>query len=160
MRLSTNFDDAELVASDTARRLGIDNAPSDAHVAALRALCQRTLQPLRDVVGRPVRVISGYRSPELLAALIDEAKRSGGPMPSRASQHLKGEAADVVVDGLTPRELACLVYGLHQGGVLQVDQCIHYGNGSAVHVSYTAGRVSRGDYRYSPSSGEYLSWRP
>ena len=88
MKLSKNFSLEEMLSSDTARRCGIDNKPqSEEVVENLRALCLEVLQPLRDHLGRPVTITSGYRCKEL-------NKRVGGV---RNSQHLKGEAADIRV---------------------------------------------------------------
>ncbi|MFM1991290.1 MAG: hypothetical protein RJA99_4247 [Pseudomonadota bacterium] len=97
MDLSRNFTLDELVASQTAARLGLSNAPPAAVVAELRRLAQTILQPLRDRLGRPVVVSSGYRSASVNAAV-------GGAL---ASAHMSGRAADIIVPGLTPLEV-CL----------------------------------------------------
>lgn len=54
------------------------------------------LQQLRDVIGKPIIINSGYRTKEY-------NKRVGG---SPNSQHLKGKAADIKVKGISPEELA------------------------------------------------------
>ena len=54
----------------------------------LQHLCIHVLQPLRDAIGRPVYITSGYRSAKLNA-------RVGG-VPN--SYHLRGLAADIHVD--------------------------------------------------------------
>ena len=88
MKLSKNFSLEEMLSSDTARRCGIDNKPqSEEVVENLRALCLEVLQPLRDHLGKPVVVSSGYRCKDL-------NKKVGGV---ENSQHLKGEAADIKV---------------------------------------------------------------
>jgi zinc D-Ala-D-Ala carboxypeptidase len=82
--LSRNFTVAEFERSDTAQRLDIDNTmPPDA-VQRAKELCFEVLQPLRDNFG-PIRVTSGYRSPELNRAV-------GG---SSTSDHMSGAAADI-----------------------------------------------------------------
>ena len=86
--LTKSFTLEELVFSQTAAREGIDNTPAAAHVRAMRALCTNVLQPLRDAVGAPLVVSSGYRSPRL-------NKFVGG---SARSQHMEGKAADVKAD--------------------------------------------------------------
>lgn len=53
------------------------------------------LQALRDALGKPVIVLSGYRCPE-------HNKAVGG---SRYSQHMLGNAADIRVNGMTPAQL-------------------------------------------------------
>lgn len=54
------------------------------------------LQQLRDQVGRPVIVTSGYRTPEHNRAI-------GG---AERSFHMQGLAADIVVEGMSSAELA------------------------------------------------------
>ena len=86
MKLSENFTLEELIRSNTAERMGIDNVPKDEKVVEnLRSLCLEVLQPLRDYVGAPVHINSGYRCPELNMAV-------GGV---KNSQHSRGEAADI-----------------------------------------------------------------
>ena len=84
MKMSTNFTLSEMISSQTATRLGIDNTPNDDQIENLTELCEKVLQPIRDKFG-PVRVTSGLRVPELNTAI-------GG---SGSSQHCKGEAADI-----------------------------------------------------------------
>lgn len=88
MKLTKNFSLEEMYRSDTAQRCGIDNKPQTEEVVEnLRALCTEVLQPLRDHLGKPVVVSSGYRCKDL-------NKKVGGV---ENSQHLKGEAADIKV---------------------------------------------------------------
>ena len=86
MKLSDNFTLAEMVRSQTARRLNIDNTPNEHQIEFMRELCVNVLQPIRDEFG-PVRITSGLRVPELNRAI-------GG---SSSSQHcaLNGAAADI-----------------------------------------------------------------
>lgn len=95
MNLSANFTLKELTKSDTAMRLGLDNTPNDEALENLKTLCEKVLQPVRDNFGR-VTVNSGYRSPESNAAV-------GG---SKTSDHCKGMAADIEVDGVSNPDLA------------------------------------------------------
>jgi uncharacterized protein YcbK (DUF882 family) len=64
--------------------------------------CATSLQALRDEIGEPVRLISGWRG-ELYN------KRVGG---SKKSQHLKGLAADIRVSGMKPEEVAAIIEDL------------------------------------------------
>ena len=84
MKLSKNFTLQELIKSNTALRLGIDNTPSKEGIMNLTILATSVLQLLRDRIGA-LRITSGYRSPELNTAI-------GG---SNKSQHTKCEAVDI-----------------------------------------------------------------
>ena len=95
MNLSRNFSLQELIKSDTAIRLDIDNNPNADQVEKLKSLCEKILQPVRDHFGR-VKVTSGYRSPELCAAIGSSVN----------SQHAKAEAADFEVIGTDNAEVA------------------------------------------------------
>ena len=84
MRLSKNFTLSEITKSNTAKRLGIENAPNKEHLKNMQVLVRDLIQPIRDALG-PIRISSGYRNPELNRAI-------GG---STKSQHCKGEALDL-----------------------------------------------------------------
>ena len=83
MNLSRNFSLQELIKSDTAIRMDIDNNPNADQIEKLKALCENILQPVRDHFGR-VKVTSGYRSVALCQAIKSSVN----------SQHAKAEAAD------------------------------------------------------------------
>ena len=90
MILSKNFTYEELTHSNVAERRGITNRPQTKEeekkvIENLRNLCLEVLQPLRDYLGSPLIINSGYRCPELNDAV-------GGV---KNSQHLRGEAADI-----------------------------------------------------------------
>jgi len=65
------------------------------------------LQALRDVIGKPIRITSGYRSPEHNISM-------GG---ATNSLHTLGLAADIVVAGVTPIHIASIARDLGFGGV-------------------------------------------
>ena len=90
-QLTRNFQLGEFIESETARRLGIDNIPESWEVVVhLRQLCREVLQPLRDHVGHPIHINSGYRCEQL-----NEAIHGVGN-----SQHLYGCAADIHIPDL------------------------------------------------------------
>ena len=123
MKLSSNFSLEEMVNSSTARIRKIDNAPSEYHFRNLSRLCKLVLQPIRDKFGNAIIVTSGYRSGALNRVV-------GG---SKSSQHLKGEAADIVCqDNLLLWNLIC---DMIQNGEITVGQLIDEKNLSWIHIS-------------------------
>ncbi len=96
MNLTANFSLVEMVKSETALRHGLDNTPGEVEIENLRVLCEKVLQPVRDHYGRGVKVNSGFRHPEVNAAV-------GG---SKTSDHCKGQAADIEIPGVPNAELA------------------------------------------------------
>jgi|TARA_B100000073_G_scaffold101552_1_gene80958 hypothetical protein len=95
MNLSRNFTLQELIKSDTAIRMDIDNNPNADQIEKLKSLCENILQPVRDHFGR-VKVTSGFRSEQLCVAIKSSVN----------SQHAKAEAADFEVMGTDNAELA------------------------------------------------------
>jgi hypothetical protein len=89
MRISKNFTLEELTASATAKAKGIRNEPGQTDIVNLCGLVHKVLQPLRDWWGKEVKIGSGYRSLALNRAV-------GGVSNS---QHMRGEAADLCIDG-------------------------------------------------------------
>lgn len=84
IKLAPNFTVSEFACQD-----GSDEVLIDEELPAL-------LQKIRDHFGKPVTINSGYRSTAHNAAV-------GGVL---GSQHTKGTAADIVVRGVSPLEVA------------------------------------------------------
>lgn len=123
----------ELIRSDLAMRRGIDNTPPAEELKELHRLADY-LDSVRENYGAPIRVSSGYRSPALNAAV--------GGKPT--SQHLKGQAADLVTDDL--KKLGNVIRRV--GGF---DQLIyeHVGGARWIHVSIAPeGRAPREEVLY------------
>ena len=137
MRLTRNFTYEELRRSDVAERRGINNSPRTKEeekrvIENLKALCMEVLQPLRDFLGKPVVISSGYRCAELNKAV-------GGV---RNSQHMKGEAADIHVEN-TEHLLKIMHFIMDE---TDFDQVIWERNRAGtqwVHVSYKREGVNR-----------------
>lgn len=91
VQLSENFSLSEFVKTGT----GIENIPSETAIENLRELVRNVLQPLRTYVKTPITISSGYRSPLVNAAV-------GG---AESSQHVSGEAADIIVPGLSNQQI-------------------------------------------------------
>ena len=96
MKLTENFTLSEMVKSETALRHGLDNTPGDTEIANLKRLAENVLQPVRNHYKRGVKVNSGYRAPNVNAAV-------GG---SKTSDHCRGQAADIEIPGVANAELA------------------------------------------------------
>ena len=79
----------EATISPTAIRLGIDNIPNEQQLAAMRYVATEIFDKVREKFG-PMSPTSFFRSPELNKAI-------GGS--STTSQHMKGEAIDMVKHG-------------------------------------------------------------
>lgn len=143
--ISKNFSWSEVTRSGTCERAGIDNTPGPMERAALQATIINVMQPLRNAMGRPIRVTSGYRSPACNL-------RIGGVLDS---QHKKGEA----IDFQDPAgNLAQMFYYIKDN--LPFDQLI-WEKGDTnqplwIHVSYKSDGSNRGKvlkYQVPPGSG-------
>ena len=66
----------------------------------------KNLQVLRDACGKPITIMSGYRSPERNESV-------GG---AKKSQHMEGNACDIKVKGMKPEDVASLVEKLIKEG--------------------------------------------
>jgi len=156
MKLSKNFSLPEMLRSQLAERQGITEqfSPPPKVVAALKALCEKVLQPLRDSLGKPVTVSSGYRCARLNALV-------GG---SPTSDHVKGQAADLNFydngreDNL---KLAAEVMKLN----LPFKQMILEGgtvdNPRWIHLSYDAGgKKNRRELLFADFSVRPAAYRP
>ena len=84
-----HFTIEELYASATAKAKGINNKPNTQQMINLVYLAAYVLEPLRVSMNEPIKIGSGFRCRELNAAV-------GG---SATSQHMKGQAADLCIDG-------------------------------------------------------------
>lgn len=118
--LSEHFSLEELTYSRIAVENGLDNELSLAVRQSLCYLVVHLLEPLRQFNGRPIAVLSGYRS--------DSVNRLAGGVAT--SQHRKGEAADCYIpEG--PRRLLDI---LKKSGLL-FDQTILYKQRNFLHLS-------------------------
>ena len=127
MKLSEHLDLSEVIRSDSAKRNGISNMPTNEHIANFMLLAEKIFEPIREHFGVPIRISSGYRSKELNAKI-------GG---SATSQHCKGQAIDIDMDGTSLTNKQIFDYIKDN---LPFDQLIwEFGNEDNpdwVHVSY------------------------
>lgn len=94
MNITKHFTLEEMLRTSTHLNNSI-TSDSDIQSNIIR-LVEVLLEPLRVKLGKPIKVNSGYRSPAVNAAI------GGAP----DSAHMKGLAADIVVEGMTPIELS------------------------------------------------------
>jgi hypothetical protein len=111
----------EFCRSRTAKQHGIDMTPPSAVRKNIILLVDSVLDPLREALGEPVLVSSGYR-PSALNKLV------GG---AGTSQHVLGEAADIKVLGMPSKQLCETIIKLG----LPFDQLINE-YGQWAHVSF------------------------
>ena len=87
--VTMHFTIEELFASATAKAKGIDNTPNMQQMINLVYLAAYVLEPLRMAMDEPIKIGSGFRCQKLNKAV-------GGVYNS---QHMKGQAADLCIDG-------------------------------------------------------------
>lgn len=90
-----NFTISELVKSDIAEKHGLNNTPDINSLDNLLELIFYVLQPLSEKLGKPVIITSGFRSVKVNNLVGGVAN----------SEHLYGQAADFVVNGMTPKQV-------------------------------------------------------
>lgn len=90
IQLTPHFKLSEFEKSSTARARGINNSVPANLIPNIKNLCEQVLEPLRQHVGKPVVIGSGYRCPTLNKAV-------GGVSNS---QHMTGEAADIHLNSI------------------------------------------------------------
>lgn len=134
-KLSENFTLGEFIASDTAKRKGIDNTPTLADIYHMEELCVNLLQPIRDAYGKPIKVTSGFRCYKLNRAV-------GG---SPTSVHTRGWAVDIKPASGTYKDFEIFVIDfLMEHPEIKYDQVIRETSGSSkwLHLGYknNAGR--------------------
>lgn len=128
MKISKYISLSEVSTSQTAVRLGIDNTPTPEVIDNLKLVGAKVFDPMREALGKPIRISSGYRSPAL-------NKKIGG---AKNSQHTTGQALDLQgMDGLKNS----VIFNYIKKN-LDYDQLIwEYGTDKEpawVHVSYSA----------------------
>jgi hypothetical protein len=128
MKISEHLDLAELIRSESAKRLGISNMPTEEHIENLKQLAENIFEPIRNHFGLPIYISSGYRSQALNASIPNSALNS---------QHSKGQAIDIDMDGTNIKNSEIFMYAK----TLPFDQLIwEFGtkeNPDWVHISYS-----------------------
>ena len=142
-QLSEHFTLAEMVLSQTASRMGLDNTPTDVIIANLTKVCA-VMEKVRVLLGNnPISVTSGYRSPTVNAAV-------GGV---GHSAHMDGLACDFLCPAFGGPQAVCSLLSQHLTE-LGLDQLIwEFDSWTHVGLSLTAPRhmvltIDRNGTRY------------
>lgn len=135
MQLSKNLSLSEMIRSESAKRNGINNMPTEEHTANMRKLAMNIFQPIREHFNVPIHISSGYRS----AALNSSIKGA-----SKTSQHSTGEAIDIDMDGTSITNLE--VFNWIKNNLVFDQLIFEFGNEKNpdwVHVSYESSGKQR-----------------
>jgi len=129
MKISQHLSLSEVTRSETAKRRGISNTPTAEHLENFKLLAEKVFEPIRLHFKEPIFISSGYRSQALNAFIKG----------SLTSQHCKGQAIDIDMDGSKGGVTNKMVFDFIKSR-LDFDQLIwEFGtdaNPDWVHVSY------------------------
>ena len=147
MKISPNLNLAEITRSNTAKRHGIDNTPTAEHLENFKLLADKVFEPIREHFKTPIFISSGYRSKALNAFIKGSA----------SSQHCKGQAIDIDMDGSNGKVTNRMVFDFIKNK-LDFDQLIwEFGtdfNPDWVHVSYVKGKNRKQKLKAIRTSGK------
>jgi zinc D-Ala-D-Ala carboxypeptidase len=153
MQITQHLSLAEVTRSETAKRKGISNMPTPAHLENFKNLSINIFEPIRRHFDKPIHISSGYRSKELNTAI-------GG---SLTSQHCSGEAIDIDMDG-SPNGITNKHVFDYIKQHLNFDQLIwEFGtkdNPDWVHVSYKTNGSQRKQVLRAVKQGGKTSYVP
>lgn len=152
IQFTPHFKLSEFVSSETATKQGIENNPSPEAVENLRLLSVHTLEPLREALGLPIVITSGYRCKALNDLIAHHSQRS---------QHMQGRAADLLVQGskfqvqgASPRELLIKAFKtIITSPEIDYDQLIIYP--TFIHVSFVSHNDNRHKIMSANGQGTY-----
>ena len=135
MKISKHLSLAEVIRSESAKRAGISNMPTEEHLENFKILAKEVFEPIREHFNVPIHISSGYRSKAL-------NKITKGA--SLTSDHCYGKAIDIDMDGSTSNVTNNDIFHYIKDN-LKFKQLIaeHPVNGklSWVHVSYDENNI-------------------
>jgi len=150
--ISEHISYSEACKSQTAIRYGIDNIPDAGTIEKMRIVANLVFEPVREKFGKPIAVVSFYRSLKLNTVI-------GGAVNS---QHLSGEAMDIDADvfgGLTNKMIFDYIRQY-----LDFDQIIgeverDNGDYEWIHVSYKGNQDNRKNVLIGYMEGGKMKYR-
>lgn len=153
-KLSKYVSLSEVVHSDNAKRLGIDNSPTAEHLENLKTISVEVFDKVREFVGGPLFISSGYRS---------KALNDATPGASKTSDHSTGCALDLDCDRFEGKKNSEIFNYIKDN--LEFKQLIwEFGNSAEpdwVHVSYKKGANKKQILRAVKRNGKtiYEIWK-
>lgn len=153
--LTPHFELREFTESATAMKQGIANVPPPEAVENLRRLCTHTLEPLREKLGLPIIITSGFRTKALNDIIVHAARKS---------QHMEGRAADFYVAGIAGQarneashreRLVKAFKTIITDEDIDFDQLIIYP--TFIHVSYVSREKNRHQLTRASGNGHYAA---
>ena len=147
MKISPNLNLAEITRSDTAKRHGIDNTPTAEHLENFKLLADKVFEPIREHFKTPIFISSGYRSKDLNAFIKGSA----------SSQHCKGQAIDIDMDGSNGEVTNRMVFDFIKNKLDFYQLIWEFGtdfNPDWVHVSYVKGKNRKQKLKAIRTSGK------
>ena len=141
-KISEHLELAELVRSESAKRLGVSNMPTEEHLANLKILAEKVFEPIRNNFRCPIYISSGYRSHSLNNAI-------GGV---KGSHHLKGMAIDIDMDGTDNGITNKDIFEFIKNNIT-FTQLINEFDYSWVHVSYDENNLKKETLKATKQNG-------
>lgn len=145
-KLSDHFTLEELTVSNSGARAGLSNIPSGEHLANLTQTARR-MEEVRALLGKPITVHSGYRSPAV-------NKLVGG---SATSAHCSGHAVDFICPGFgsskTVAEFLAERLTNYDQIIEEFGQWVHVGFGPGKRGQKLTARHVGGKTVYTPGIG-------
>ena len=131
-----NFTMSELIHSDTAVKYNINNYPDLKSLDNMLLLIVECLQPVRNLLKKPMIITSGYRC-NLLNQKLNGAYNS---------QHCKGQAVDFIITGMSVSDIVSKI----RHSNIEFDQLIEKNTKTScwVHISYNKGKNRKDVLRY------------
>ena len=123
-----NFSISELISSDIAKKNNIYNFPSEKELNNILELIFYCLQPIRNLIQKPMFITSGYRCKKL-NELVNGAKNSS---------HLRGCAVDFIVKEIPIKDIVEIISNSN----IPFDELINEYD-KWVHISFVKGKNRR-----------------
>jgi len=120
--ISKHISIEEATGSPTALRLGIKNEPNETVLDAMKHVAENLFEPIREWYGKPIKVNSFYRCPELNKA-VNGSKTSG---------HVLGNSIDISAGTKAENKK---IFEFIKESKLDFDQVIWEFGGVWIHIS-------------------------